>query len=57
MVAKDASGFATSVLRLLENEELRQAVGYAGRLYVEQNYHWVEIARKLEGVYDAINQN
>jgi sugar transferase (PEP-CTERM/EpsH1 system associated) len=57
MVAKDASAFATSVLRLLEHEELRQAVGQAGRLYVEQNYHWAEIAKKLEGVYDAINQD
>jgi glycosyltransferase involved in cell wall biosynthesis len=57
VVAKDASGFATSVLRLLNHEELRTAVGNAGRLYVEQNYHWSEIAKKLEGVYDAINQD
>jgi len=51
LVAEDAAGFAGAVLRLLEDESLRTAIGAAGLRYVIENHRWEDSAARLEDVY------
>jgi sugar transferase (PEP-CTERM/EpsH1 system associated) len=56
--ANDAQAFANSVIDLLSNPEKREAMGSAGRLYVENNHSWGKAAEKLTQVYQtAISLN
>ncbi len=52
LVAEDPDAFAAAVLRLLDDAALRQALGQAGRRYVEQHHDWREIVGRLEGTYE-----
>jgi glycosyltransferase involved in cell wall biosynthesis len=54
LVAQDPGEFADSILFLLENPQVQQRIGEAGRQYVEQNHRWSTITRQLEGVYDEV---
>jgi len=54
LVAQEAESFATSVLFLLEDAELRMQVGNAGRLYVEKNHDWKQIVTELEEIYHGV---
>lgn len=54
LVARDAEGFAQAILALLADPAHRQAVGRAGRRYVERHHNWVAIAAQLEQVYNGI---
>jgi len=51
LVAQEAGSFATAVLFLLEDAELRRRVGNAGRRYVEKNHDWEQIVTELEEIY------
>jgi len=51
LVAEGPQAFAAAVLRLLDDAALRQALGQAGRRYVEQHHDWREIVERLEGIY------
>ncbi len=51
LVAQEAGSFATAVLFLLEDAELRMRVGNAGRRYVEKNHAWEQIVTELEEIY------
>ncbi len=53
-VAQDAENFAASIIDLLDNLELRNLVGEAGRNYVVNHHHWDRIAENLEEVYHGI---
>jgi glycosyltransferase involved in cell wall biosynthesis len=55
LVGADPQEFAEKVLILLENEDLRQKVGKAGRNYVERCHDWEKIAIQLEEVYHAVH--
>jgi glycosyltransferase involved in cell wall biosynthesis len=54
LVAKDAEGFSQAILALLADPARRQAVGTAGRRYVERQHNWGAIAAQLEQVYDGL---
>lgn len=51
LVAEDAETFAACVLRLLQDENLRQELARKGRQYVERFHNWDKIAASLENVY------
>lgn len=48
LLAGDAEDFAAAVLRLLQDANLRAAMGQAGRRYVEQQHSWDVIAERYE---------
>ncbi len=53
VVAADADAdYADAIVRLLEDRPGRQAMGAAGRRYVEQHHDWDVLARQLLTVYD-----
>ena len=49
----DDAQFADAVVRLLEDRQHRDAVGAAGRRYVEQHHDWADLARSLIAVYGS----
>lgn len=51
LVADEADGLALAILRLLDDAPLREKVSRGGRLYVEQNHNWDQVARQLEDIY------
>jgi glycosyltransferase involved in cell wall biosynthesis len=51
LVGDNAEVFARRVLDLLENPQLRDEVGRAGRRYVETHHSWDNIAASLESAY------
>jgi glycosyltransferase involved in cell wall biosynthesis len=51
LTAADPAGFAAAILRLLADVPLRQALGKAGRRYVEANHDWDQLVAQLEGAY------
>jgi len=54
LVAHSTSTFAQQVSRLLDDSELRQRVGAAGRRYVEQNHSLARIATRLVSIYQGV---
>jgi glycosyltransferase involved in cell wall biosynthesis len=54
LVATDTESFARAILMLLNNPVQQQAVGTAGRQYVEKHHNWTNIAAHLEQIYDGI---
>ncbi len=51
LVAQDAAGLAAQILRLLQDSDLRERLGRAGRTYVERHHDWGQIAAHLEQIY------
>lgn len=51
LVADTSDDFANEVLRVLQNEPLRQNLGAAGRSLVEKAYDWGIIGEQLEEAY------
>jgi len=51
IVAQEPAEFAEKALHLLANPNLRQAIGTAGRQYVERRHDWNQLAAQLEEVY------
>jgi polysaccharide biosynthesis protein PslH len=51
LVADDAAEFARHVGRLLAEPRLRDAIGRAGRRYVETHHRWGTAAGQLEALY------
>jgi len=57
LVAEHARAFADAVIELLESPPKREAIGRAGRAYVEAHHHWGRIAAQLETIYaDVVTQ-
>jgi glycosyltransferase involved in cell wall biosynthesis len=52
VAADDDEAFATAVVRMLDDRPHRNAVGAAGRRYVEAHHDWDALARELIGVYE-----
>ncbi len=42
---------AQSLIKLLENEELRHRIGKNGQMFVKEFLHWTPIVKKLEAIY------
>jgi polysaccharide biosynthesis protein PslH len=51
LVGHRPAEFAAQVLHLLDNPELRQQIGWAGRRYIEKYHYWPHIAERLETIY------
>ncbi len=55
---RDSGAIAQEILRLLDDEEARTALGAAARERVEENYSWAAVAAKTVAAYQrAIDQN
>ncbi len=51
LIADTPAQFASQVVLLLKNPELRRRLGAEGRKTVEQNYSWEQSAAKLDALY------
>jgi hypothetical protein len=56
-VADNPGDFASFVVHLLRDEELRNSVGSAGRQYVENNFSKDSLAATVEEAYKEISRN
>ena len=54
LVAHSTNTFAQQVSRLLDDRELREQIGDAGRRYVEEHHSLSTIARQLVAVYEDV---
>lgn len=54
VVADGPTAMAESVVRLVEDEARRLALGSAGRQYVESHHDWADIATRLEEIYHEV---
>lgn len=53
-VADTPQEFSSAVLRLLDDREAQQRLGYAGRRFVERHHHWEAIAARLDAIYHSV---
>jgi glycosyltransferase involved in cell wall biosynthesis len=51
LVAQEPVEFARAVLALLQDDTRREAIGRAGRAYVESHHDWAAITVRLEHIY------
>jgi len=54
--AESAAAFVESILRLLQQPQVREAMGRAARQLVEERYSFAEIGRKLSDLFEAMAQ-
>ena len=52
LIGDDPEAFASQVVRVIEDKNLRRSLGQAGRKLTEEKYGWDSIARDLERVYE-----
>lgn len=58
VVAKTPEAMAQQVVTLLNDSNQREAIGRAGRHYVETHHDWDKVAEKLETIYlEVMAQN
>ena len=50
----DAQGFKSSLLKLVDNELLRQLMSKKGWEFVRDNYHYTRLVRDMESLYDEL---
>jgi sugar transferase (PEP-CTERM/EpsH1 system associated) len=55
LVASTPQEFAAATLRLLDDAELRAAMGRSGRAYVEAHHNWHEMAQRISAVYQQVS--
>ena len=53
LLAENATAMAATILRLLNDPDLRLRIGRNGRKFAEQ-YDWRQITPKFDEVYDAL---
>jgi glycosyltransferase involved in cell wall biosynthesis len=51
MVADNSEGFASRIVDLLKDRDLRERIGREGRKVAEQFYGWETIASQLDQLY------
>jgi len=54
LIAEGAHPFADAILKLLDDPQLAQELGSAGRCYVEQYHSWTAAATTLSNLYRSI---
>lgn len=52
--ARDASGLAEAIIRLLEDQNLREKLGKEGQRFVHENYSAESMARQYLGLYESL---
>jgi glycosyltransferase involved in cell wall biosynthesis len=50
----DAQGFNSSLVKLVDNELLRQQMSKKGWEFVRDNYHYTRLVRDMESLYDEL---
>ncbi|MBC7226513.1 MAG: glycosyltransferase [Thermoflexales bacterium] len=56
LVADGEAEFAAAVLRVLEDRETAARLAAAGRQYVEEQFDWRVVCRKLDQVYERVGE-
>lgn len=56
LIADHPADFAAAVVRLLEDPEQARRLAAAGRRYVETQFDWRVVCRKLDEVYDGLRR-
>ncbi|MCW5880703.1 MAG: glycosyltransferase [Anaerolineae bacterium] len=51
-VADEPTAMSVAILNLIDDAPRREALGRAGRVYVERHHAWERIVHRLENVYD-----
>lgn len=54
-LAEDVESFAETIIRLMNSKDHRRQVGMAGRKFMEKEYSWDKIGKKLREVYERIS--
>jgi glycosyltransferase involved in cell wall biosynthesis len=54
IVADEPKEFASKVIQLLDDPELRREIGQNGRRLVEEKYNWPDVVGRLEKIYEEI---
>jgi len=49
-VCGNAGDYADAVIRLLQNESLRQRVGREARVFIQRRFRWSRVAERIEGI-------
>ncbi len=55
LIASTSQEFADAALRLLDDAELRIAMGRSGRAYVEEHHNWHEMAQRVSAIYQEVS--
>ena len=54
LIAGDAHSFANATVRVLTDVEFNRQLRIAGRRWVEQNYAWQVVYRRVDAVYTRL---
>lgn len=54
LVAEEPQAYANAVVKLLEDSELAQRLGRAGRQFVAEHYSWESVANTLNRLYHSL---
>jgi len=54
LIAEESEDFARQVLKLSDDEGLRERMGRNGRRYVEEHHDWRDVAQRLEEIYQDV---
>lgn len=54
IIADEAEVFINSVINLLSDSNLRKIIGENGRRFVEANYSWAEMAKRLDQTFHKV---
>jgi glycosyltransferase involved in cell wall biosynthesis len=52
----DVSELASGIIALIEDEKSRKSFGENGRKFVEKDYSWQKISKKLVDIYQSLNE-
>jgi glycosyltransferase involved in cell wall biosynthesis len=53
----DVSELASSIITLIEDEKSRNSFGENGRKFIEKEYSWQKISKKLVSIYQSLNEH
>ena len=54
VIADNPRDFAAGIINLLDNEKLRQKIGYKGRRLIENRYSWGKTTDRLQRLFEQI---
>jgi len=56
LVEDNSSQFADAVVKVINDQALQNQLAKSGRLFVQENYDWQIVLKKLGFEYDAISK-
>ncbi|MBT9151437.1 MAG: hypothetical protein DDT40_01630 [candidate division WS2 bacterium] len=54
MVPYDKEQLRDALLRVLNNDKMRQQFGEKGKLLVREQFNWKKIAEQVESIYEKV---